>query len=86
MLAALIPAVTGIVVSTGVGVAIDNAVKIILPPATKAVTGFGIKVGVAIAGGIIGGKIANYVSTNLESVITTVNETGAEVISAQEDN
>lgn len=86
MLTALIPLVTSVVVSTSAGVAIDSAVKLIVPIGIKALPAFGIKVGTAIAAALIGGKVGSIVEQNLVSVIETVKNTGAEEVeSTQED-
>lgn len=86
MLTALIAPITSIVVSTSVGVAVDSAVKMIVPVGIKALPAFGIKLGTAIAGGLIGVKIANIVSNNIESVVETIQSGAEEVTPAQEDN
>lgn len=87
MLIALVPTIASIVVSTSAGVAIDSAVKMIVPVGIKALPAFGIKVGTAIAGGLIGAKIASIVEKNLTEVIITINEIDAEEVTPeQEDN
>jgi len=87
MLTALIPLVTKIVVSTSAGIAIDSAVKMIVPVGMKTLPAFGIKIGTAIGSALIAGKIGSVVENNLVSVIETVQNTGAEeVTSDQEDN
>lgn len=87
MLTALIPTITSIVVSTSAGVAIDSAVKMIVPIGIKALPAFGIKVGTAVAAAIVGGKIGKIVEDNMNDVIAIVKDTGAEeVTSVQEDN
>ena len=86
MLTALIAPITSIVVSTSVGVAVDSVVKMIVPVGIKALPAFGIKLGTAIAGGLIGVKIANIVSNNIESVVETIQSGAEEVTPAQEDN
>lgn len=87
MLTALIPTITQVIVSTSAGVALDSAVKMIVPVGMKTIPAFSIKIGTAIASAVIGGKIASIVSKNIESVMETVQNTGAEeVTSDQEDN
>lgn len=86
MLTALIPTITSIVVSTSAGVAIDSAVKMIVPVGIKALPAFGIKVGTAIASAMIGAKVGGIVEKNISEVISIVKDTGAEVVPVQEDN
>lgn len=83
MLAAIIPTVASIVVSTSAGVAIDSAVKMIVPVGMKALPAFGIKVGTAIAAGLIGAKIGSIVEKNLTDVILEMYNTEAEADSPE---
>lgn len=87
MLIALLPTITSIVVQTSAGIAVDSAVKMIVPFGIKALPAFAIKLGTTIAGGLIGGKIASIVSKNITEVIATVQTTDAkEVTPEKEDN
>lgn len=86
MLTMLIAPITGIIVSTSVGVAIDSAVRMIVPIGIKTLPAFGIKLGTAIAGGVIGVKVASIVEKNISEVIETVTHKEAEEVAAQEDN
>lgn len=85
MLNSLLSPVTGLIVSASTGIALETAVKIITPPALGAVTSFAIKAGTTIGAGIIAGTVSRYVVGQLESVIETVKNTGADVETAQED-
>ena len=87
MLTALIAPVTSLVVSTSVGVAVDQAVKLIVPVGIKALPAFGIKVGTAVAGWYIGSRIADIVEKNINEAVEIVQSIDAEeVVPDQEDN
>lgn len=78
MLAQLVSPVVGIVIQTSAGIAFDGIAKQLFPTDLKALPAFGIKIGVAVVGGLIAGKIADYVADNLASVIDTVSSKPAE--------
>lgn len=86
MLTALVAPVLGIVVSTATGSIVGQAARLIIPPTTKAFASFGIQLGVAIAGGLAGSKVANIVMDHTNSIIETVKNTGAEEETAQEED
>jgi hypothetical protein len=67
-----IPTVLGIVVTTSASIAFDGVAKQLVPTDLKAIPAFGIKVGVAIVGGLLAAKLSQIVMDNVESVITTV--------------
>jgi hypothetical protein len=67
-----IPTVLGIVVTTSASIAFDGVAKQLVPSDLKAIPAFGIKIGVAIVGGLLANKLAQIVIDNVESVITTV--------------
>lgn len=71
MLSQYIAPVLGIVVTTSASIAFDGVAKQLVPSDLKAVPAFAIKIGVAVVGGIIAGKIAQVVVDNVESVIET---------------
>lgn len=85
MLTALIAPVTAIVVSTSAGVAVDSAVKMLVPVGIKALPAFGIKLGTAIVGGLIGAKLASIVTDNIAGVTKALNAVDHEDTD-QEDN
>ena len=85
MLTALIPFVASTVVSTSAGVAVDSAIKLLVPLGIKTIPAFGIKIGTAIVGGIIGMKVGALVEKNLTEVIAIVKSIGAEEESTQEE-
>lgn len=86
MLTALIPTIASIVVSTSAGVAIDSAVKMIVPIGIKALPAFGIKVGTSIAAALVGAKVGSIVEKNISEVIDIVKNDGAKEVTTQEDN
>lgn len=85
MLTALIPTILPIVVSTSAGVAIDSAVKMIVPLGMKTLPAFGIKVGTAIATAVISAKVGKLVKDNVKEIIEIINAPEAEEVPAQED-
>lgn len=82
--------ILGIAVTTSASIAFDGLAKQLVPSDLKALPAFGIKIGVAIVGGLLAGKIAQIVVDNIESVVETVNgpEESEEVASEepQEEN
>lgn len=77
--------VLGIVVTTSATIAFDGLAKQVIPTDLKAIPAFGIKLGVAVVGGLIAGKLAQTVVDNVESVITTVtNQEEAEEVISEE--
>lgn len=87
MLTALIPTIANVIVSTSTGIALDSAVKMIVPIGLKTIPAFSIKIGTSIAAALIGAKIGKLVERNITEVIETVQNTGAEEVpSEQEDN
>jgi len=83
--------VLGIVVTTSASIAFDGIAKQLVPTDLKALPAFGIKIGVAVIGGLLAGQIAQIVVDNVESVVETVTtkpEEGEEVASEdpQEEN
>ncbi len=85
MLTALIPLVANIVVSTSAGVAVDSAVKMLVPLGIKALPAFGIKIGTAIVGGVISMRIGHLIQTNTEAIIAELTTADQEE-SIPEDN
>ena len=85
MLTALIPLVANIVVSTSAGVAVDSAVKMLVPIGIKALPAFGIKLGTAIVGGVISMRIGHLIQTNTEAIISELTTADQEE-SIPEDN
>lgn len=73
----------GLITTASTSVALDSAVKIITPPATKALTGFAVKAGTIVVGGIISSKIGAYVSAKTTEIQDIINDAPAEP--AQED-
>lgn len=74
MLTKFIAPVLGIVVTTSASIAFDGVAKQLVPADLKAVPAFGVKLGVAVLGGLLAGKIAQVVVDNVESVRTTIEE------------
>lgn len=64
--------VLGIVVTTSASIAFDGIAKQLIPTDLKALPAFGLKVGVAVVGGLLAGQIAQIVVDNVESVVETV--------------
>lgn len=73
-LSKFIAPVLGIVVTTSASIAFDGIAKQLVPSDLKALPAFGIKIGVAVVGGLLAGQIAQVVIDNVESVISTVNK------------
>lgn len=70
--------VLGIVVTTSASIAFDGIAKQLVPSDLKALPAFGIKIGVAVVGGLLAGQIAQIVVDNVESVVETVTKDDAE--------
>jgi len=64
--------VVGIIVTTSASIAFDGVAKQLVPTDLKALPAFGIKIGVAIVGGLLAGKLAQIVTDNINSVVETV--------------
>lgn len=71
-LSPLIAPVLGLGVTTAASIAFESGAKLVIPSDLKAVPAFGVKIGVAIVGGILAGKIAQIVVDNVQSVVDTV--------------
>lgn len=71
-LSKFIAPVLGIVVTTSASIAFDGVAKQLIPTDLKAIPAFGLKVGVAVIGGLLAGQIAQIVVNNVESVVETV--------------
>lgn len=71
-LSKFIAPVLGIVVTTSASIAFDGIAKQLVPSDLKALPAFGIKIGVAVIGGLLAGQIAQVVVNNVESVVETV--------------
>lgn len=74
-LSKFIAPVLGIVVTTSASIAFDGIAKQLVPSDLKALPAFGIKIGVAVIGGLLAGQIAQIVVENVESVVETVTKT-----------
>ena len=86
-LSPFIAPVVGIIVTTSASIAFDGVAKQLVPSDLKALPSFGIKIGVAVIGGLLAGKIAQIVVDNIESVVETLNPAESETVaSAQEEN
>lgn len=72
-LSKFIAPVLGIVVTTSASIAFDGIAKQLVPTDLKSLPAFGIKIGVAVIGGLIAGNIAQIVVDNINSVVETVN-------------
>ena len=85
MLSKFIAPVLGIVVTTSASIAFDGVAKQLVPSDLKAVPAFGIKIGVAVVGGLLAGRIAQIVVENVESVVETVTkENESEEVTSEE--
>ena len=73
-LSKFIAPVLGIVVTTSASIAFDGIAKQFIPTDLKALPAFGLKIGVAVVGGLLAGQIAQIVVDNIESVVETVNQ------------
>lgn len=73
-LSKFIAPVLGIVVTTSASIAFDGIAKQLIPTDLKALPAFGLKIGVAVVGGLLAGQIAQIVVDNIESVVETVNK------------
>ncbi len=71
-LSKFIAPVLGIVVTTSASIAFDGIAKQLIPSDLKALPAFGLKIGVAVVGGLLAGQLAQIVVDNLESVVETV--------------
>lgn len=76
--AKFIAPILGIVVTTSASIAFDGVAKQLVPSDLKALPAFGIKIGVAVIGGLLAGQIAQIVVDNVESVVETVTKNEAE--------
>ena len=74
----------GLITSASTSVALDSAVKIITPPATKAITGFAVKAGTIVVGGLVSGKIGSIVTAKVKEIQDILDDAPADP--AQEDN
>lgn len=79
-LSPFIAPVAGIMVTTSASIAFDGIAKQLVPQDLKALPAFGIKIGVAIIGGLLAGKIAQIVIDNVESVVETVTPAESEEV------
>lgn len=82
----LIAPLAGVIATTAVGVAIEGAAKIVIPPAASAITAFGIKAGTSIVGFVAGVAVSRIVKRNIDSVVKTVTETTTEIAPTQDEN
>jgi hypothetical protein len=64
----------GVAIQTSAGIAFDGIATQATPTDLKSVPTFAIKIGVAIVGGLIAGKIADYVVNNVASVVSTLSD------------
>lgn len=86
-LSPFIAPVVGIIVTTSASIAFDGIAKQLVPSDLKALPAFGIKIGVAVIGGLLAGKIAQVVVDNIESVVETMTPAESEEVpSEQEEN
>jgi hypothetical protein len=86
-LSPFIAPVVGIIVTTSASIAFDGVAKQLVPSDLRALPAFGIKIGVAVVGGLLAGKIAQIVIDNIESVRETMTPAESETVpSAQEEN
>lgn len=69
----LIAPLAGVIATTAVGVAIEGAAKIVIPPAASAITAFGIKAGTSIVGFVAGVAVSRIVKRNIDSVADVAN-------------
>jgi hypothetical protein len=83
-LSPFIAPVLGIVVTTSASIAFEGIAKQLVPSDLKAVPAFGVKIGVAVVGGIIAGKIAQIVIDNAQSVVDTVVKPESEEVASEE--
>ena len=84
---AYVPLIAQSLVSLSSKVAVDSAVKMIVPVGLKALPSFGIKMGTVVATSVIGLKLGRYVKTVYTDLVTEVQNANAqEVEPAQEDN
>lgn len=77
--------VLGLVVTTSASIAFEGLAKQLVPSDLKAIPGFGVKIGVAVVGGILAGKLAQIVIDNAQSVVDTVtNATESDEVDSEE--
>lgn len=74
MIGMMIPKILGTVVELAASVAVDSAVKVATPSNTKAITGFLIKGGTLLLGGLVATKMSEIVVKNAEAVVKTIAE------------
>ena len=72
MFGAILSPVVGLVATTSTAIAVEGLVKYLTPIGLKAVPAFGVKIGGAILGAVIAGKVADIAVTATNSVIETV--------------
>ena len=72
MLTALIAPVTNLVVSYSAGSVVGSVVKLAMPVGMKALPAFGINLGSAVVGGVVGLKVSGIVGKNLKKVMDAV--------------
>lgn len=85
MLTAFIPMIAATVVSTSAGVAIDSAVKMIVPIGIKALPAFGIKLGTVVASGLVSLQLKKMIESNVTDIILELNPAEQDE-PVQEDN
>lgn len=79
-IAPFIAPVLGIAVTTSASIAFDGIADKLVPTDLKAIPAFGIKVGVAIVGGLLAGKIAQIVVDNVEAVRLAATPASEEIV------
>jgi len=85
-LSSYIAPVLGIAVTTSASIAFEGIATRLTPTDIKALPAFGIKITVAVIGGLLAGKIAQIVVDNVESVRETVkNQTATEEVIVPSD-
>ena len=72
MLGLMLPKLLGTVVEIAASVAVDSAVKVATPSNVKAVTGFIIKGGSMLLGGLVAAKLGSIVVSNTEAIVEAV--------------
>lgn len=80
MLSQLIAPVVGIVVTTSASIAFNSTAEILLPKDMKPVVAFTTKIGVAVIGGLLAGRIAGEVTDRITEVVKATTPVNDQVV------
>lgn len=79
----MVKAAGSLVISSGVGMIVGNAIKATTPPAVGALAKLSIKVGALVISNMVGDYAVNYAEGKIDSAVKTVKEAIKEVESEE---